>query len=56
MLVENPDLKKDLEDLKMIHPLHTGIPESYGIFYAMGAALTLEGFLFNISANLSFKF
>jgi len=29
----------------MIHPLHTGIPESYGIFYAMGAALTLEGVL-----------
>ena len=45
MLVENPDLKKDLENLKIIHPLHTGIPESYGIFYAMGAALTLEGVL-----------
>ena len=45
-LVENEDLKRDLKDLKITHPLHKGIPESYGIFYAMGAALTLEGLVF----------
>ena len=45
-LVENQKLNEDLKVLpKIIPPLHTGIPESYGIFYAMGAALTLEGVL-----------
>ena len=54
-LVENNKFNEDLEDLKpkIIHPLYTGIPESYGIFYAMGAALTLEGVLLNISSKLS---
>ena len=30
-------------ELGLYHPKHTGIPESYGIFYAMGAALMFEG-------------
>ena len=47
--MKDKKLKEGLEELKIIHPLHTGIPESYGIFYAMGAALMLEGFLLNIS-------
>ena len=34
-----------MEDLGRSHPLYVGIPESYGIFYAMGAALVLEGIL-----------
>jgi len=34
-----------VEDLGRSHPLYVGIPESYGIFYAMGAALVLEGIL-----------
>ena len=33
------------EKLGLKHPLYVGIPESYGIFYAMGAALMLEGIL-----------
>ena len=43
--MENEEFK-NLKDLKIIHPRDTGIPESYGIFYAMGAALTLEGSIF----------
>ena len=31
------------KELGLLHPKHTGIPESYGIFYALGAALMFEG-------------
>ena len=40
-LIENPKFKE--EELGLLHPRHTGIPETYGIFYAMGAALMFEG-------------
>ena len=30
-------------ELGLYHPKHTGIPESYGIFYALGASLMFEG-------------
>ena len=33
------------EELGVLHPRRCGIPEHYGIFYAMGAALTMEGVL-----------
>eukprot|EP00092_Neocalanus_flemingeri_P029565 GFUD01032111.1.p1 GENE.GFUD01032111.1~~GFUD01032111.1.p1 ORF type:complete len:873 (+),score=223.26 GFUD01032111.1:44-2662(+) len=42
-LCSNPNLRE--EDLKMNHPKFTGVPETYGIFYALGAALTFEGVL-----------
>ena len=31
--------------LGIYHPKFTGVPETYGIFYALGAALTFEGIL-----------
>ena len=31
------------KELGLFHPKFTGIPETYGIFYAMGAALMFEG-------------
>eukprot|EP00092_Neocalanus_flemingeri_P010561 GFUD01011377.1.p1 GENE.GFUD01011377.1~~GFUD01011377.1.p1 ORF type:complete len:900 (-),score=228.82 GFUD01011377.1:79-2778(-) len=42
-LCSNPIFRE--EDLKMNHPKFTGVPETYGIFYALGAALTFEGVL-----------
>lgn len=42
-LVKNEKYSK--AKLGVNHPMYVGIPESYGIFYAMGAALTLEGIL-----------
>ena len=40
-LIENS--KFNIQELGAYHPKYTGIPESYGIFYAMGAALMFEG-------------
>ena len=37
--------KFTVEELGALHPKYTGIPESYGIYYAMGAALMFEGIL-----------
>ena len=37
------------KELGLLHPKHTGIPESYGIFYALGAALMFEGKKMTIS-------
>ena len=42
----------DFGDLGPYHPKYTGIPESYGIFYAMGAALMFEG-IFNLFLFIS---
>jgi len=43
-LISEDKLKETGEDPRT-HPKFTGIPESYGIFYAMGGALIMEGVL-----------